>query len=59
MSLGELRLTITRAQKPIARRADAKPGGGNDQKRIRITLTGDDPLLTYDRLVGLLVGGDI
>ena len=32
-----LRLEITRAQKPIARRLDAKPGGGNDQKRIRLT----------------------
>jgi hypothetical protein len=35
----ELRLMITRAQRTIARRPNAKPGGGNDQKRIRITLT--------------------
>lgn len=34
-----LRLEITRAQKSVARRSDAKPGGGNDQKRIRITVT--------------------
>jgi len=51
-----LRLQITRAQKPVARRADAKPGGGNDQKRIRITLTWDDHSLTYDRLLELLSG---
>jgi hypothetical protein len=58
MSVHELRLTITRAQKPVARRADAKPGGGNDQKRIRITLTGDDSVLTYDHLLDFLVGGE-
>lgn len=59
MSSYELRLSITRAQKPVARRADARPGGGNDQKRIRITLTSDDPLLTYDHLLSVLVdGGD-
>jgi hypothetical protein len=52
----ELRLEITRAQKPIARRADAKPGGGNDQKRIRITLTWDDQSVTYENLVALLAG---
>lgn len=51
-----LRLQITRAQKPIARRADAKPGGGNDQKRIRITITWEDRSLSYDRLVELLAG---
>jgi hypothetical protein len=38
MNIGELRMEITRAQKPIARRPNAKPGGGNDQKTIRITL---------------------
>lgn len=37
--VGRLRLEITRSQKSIARRADAKPGGGNDQKRIRITFS--------------------
>lgn len=35
----DLRLDITRAQKPVARRRDAKPGGGNDQKRIRISFS--------------------
>ena len=35
--IATLRLDITRAQKPIARRADAKEGGGNDQKRLRMT----------------------
>ena len=38
----ELRLDITRAQKAIARRADALAAGGNDQKRIRITLKPHD-----------------
>lgn len=56
----ELRLKISRAQKPIGRRADAKPGSdGNSQKRIRITVTGNDPLLTYDRLLATLVGSRI
>jgi len=36
-----LRLRITSAQKPIARRPDARPGGGNDQRRIRMRLTVD------------------
>ena len=36
-----LRLMITRAQKDVARRADVQPGGGNDQKRIRITIAVD------------------
>jgi hypothetical protein len=36
-----VRLRITRAQKSVARRPDAKPGGGNDQKRIRISFTLD------------------
>src|SRR4051812_30631500 len=37
----DLRLEITRAQKGIARRPDAKPGGGNDQKTIVITIIDD------------------
>lgn len=53
----ELRLAITRAQKPVARRANAKIDGGNDQKRIRITLTADDPRLTYAKLRHLLQEG--
>src|SRR4051812_35509861 len=34
-----LRLDITRAQKPVARRPDAKRGGGNDQKTVRMTIS--------------------
>lgn len=52
----DLRLSITRAQKPVARRPDASPGGGNDQKRIRITVTFPDPDLEYDAVYHLLVG---
>ena len=52
----ELRLEITRAQKSVARRAGVKAGGGNDQKRIRITLTSDDQSFTYERVMDLLVG---
>jgi hypothetical protein len=53
----ELRLEITRAVKQIARRPDANPGGGNDQKRIKMTLTLDRAL---DRLEAeqLLIGAD-
>jgi hypothetical protein len=41
--VARLRRRITKAQKSVARRPDAKPGGGNDQKRIRITLSCDRP----------------
>lgn len=51
-----LRLTITRAEKPVARREDAKPGGGNDQKTIRLTLACDDQSVDLDALRDLLVG---
>lgn len=52
-----LRLDIGRAQKPIGRRADVKPGSdGNSQKRIKITLACDDPSLNHTELVDLLVG---
>jgi hypothetical protein len=58
MNVYELRLRISRAQKPIGRRSDAKPGSdGNSQKRIRITLTGNDPLLRYDALLHYLTTG--
>jgi hypothetical protein len=50
-----LRLQITRAQKPVARREDAKPDGGNDQKRIRLTFTPRQRLDEAD-LVQVLVG---
>lgn len=53
----ELRLRITRAQKSVARRPDAKPNGGNDQKRIRITVWSDDEYLSQDALVAVLVSG--
>jgi hypothetical protein len=59
MNIYELRLKISRAQKPIAQRANVKPGSkGNSQRRIRITLTGDNPLLNYDQLLKFLVGGE-
>lgn len=51
----ELRLEITRAQKSIARRSTAKPGGGNDQKRIRITLALDRAPCEFEHLVQLLI----
>jgi hypothetical protein len=50
-----LRLLITRAQKTVARRPDVKPGGGNDQKRIRITFALDDSV-DFGDLKGLLLG---
>lgn len=52
-----LRLDITRAQKVVARRPDAQRGGGNDQKKIRITLACDDPLIHFDRVRALLISG--
>lgn len=59
MNTYELRLNVSRAQKPIARRANVKPGSdGNSQKRIRITLTSDDPSLNYDQLLHYLVSGE-
>lgn len=54
-SCAELRLQITRAQKSVARRPYTEPGGGNDQKRIRITVSFDD--MTGDTLRNRLVGG--
>jgi hypothetical protein len=53
----ELRLLITRAQKSVARRANAKPNGGNDQKRIRITVCSDKKRLSRDALVAVLLNG--
>lgn len=50
-----LRLLITRAQKSVARRPDAKPTGGNDQKRIRITFALDRSVHS-DELKRLLLG---
>ena len=50
-----LRLDITRAQRPIARRAGVKPTGGNDQKRIRMTVTISRPT-DFDAVARLLVG---
>jgi hypothetical protein len=55
-NVAELRLDITRAQKPVARREDAKPGGGNDQKRIRITVACDDSGVDFDRMTSVLLG---
>jgi hypothetical protein len=50
-----LRLEITRAEKPVARRPGVKAGGGNDQKRIRLTLA-LDRRVELDELARLLVG---
>lgn len=50
-----LRLEITRAQRAVARRPNAKPGGGNDQKRIRLTLAFDGAT-NLDQLRRRLVG---
>ena len=59
MDVHDLRLSITRAQRPIARRPQAKDRG-NDQKRIRLTLRSGDAVLGYDRLRAVLVmGSDI
>lgn len=52
----ELRLEITRAVRAIARRPNAKLGGGNDQKRIRITFTLDRGL-SQSEAEQLLVDG--
>jgi hypothetical protein len=53
----ELRLQITRAQRPVARRPGAQPGGGNDQKTIRITFSSGDAGLDLARLQHVLVHG--
>lgn len=56
VDIGELRKDITRAQKLVARRPDAKPGGGNDQKRILLTLECHGADLSFEELRGILVG---
>ena len=54
----ELRLDVSRAQKPIARRSNVKPGSdGNSQKRIRITVSADTQTLTYENLLRILTEG--
>lgn len=54
----ELRLNSSRAQKPIGRRSDVKPGSyGNSQKRIRITLESRDPSLMVSELADFLHKG--
>jgi hypothetical protein len=53
----ELRREIARAQKTIARRPTAKPGGGNGQKRIRMTLAFDDASMVHDDLLAVLEDG--
>lgn len=54
--VAHLRRRITKAQKSVARRPHVKPGGGNDQKRIRITLSADRPY-KCDEFNWLLVSG--
>ncbi len=53
-----LRRRITKAQKSVARRPDAKPGGGNDQKRIRITLSSDRAWRPEEFSLRLVSGGN-
>src|SRR4051812_29208967 len=55
--VARLRRRITKAQKTVARRPDAKPGGGNDQKRIRVTLTCDRPCQRDEFCRWLVIGG--
>jgi hypothetical protein len=50
-----LRLEITRAQKPVARRPGTQPSGGNDQKRIRMTVALTDARVDIDGLASRLV----
>lgn len=52
----ERRREITRAQKGVARSSKAKKAGGNDQKRIRMTVSVESPLSDYDTLCERLVG---
>lgn len=54
--LVELRKDITRAQKAVARRPGAKPGGGNDQKRILLTLECHGSDLSLEELREVLIG---
>jgi hypothetical protein len=54
--VARLRRRITKAQRSVARRPDAKPGGGNDQKRIRITLSCDRTLQREEFSRRLVVG---
>lgn len=52
-----LRLDITRAQKPVARRSGVLPDGGNDQKRICLKVELDDAFISPEELGRLLVAG--
>lgn len=56
VDVGELRKEITRAQKTVARRPGAKPGGGNDQKRILLTLECHGSELNLHELKAVLIG---
>jgi hypothetical protein len=53
----QLRLMITRAQKSVGRRRDAAPGGGNDQKTIRLTVACHDQRLGFEALRAALIEG--
>lgn len=52
------RVLITRAQKGVAGRGDAKVGGGNDQKTIRIMIS-VEPSIGLAELESLLVIGNL
>ena len=49
-----LRRRITKAQRSVARRPNVKLGGGNDQKRIRITLSCQVPILCEELCIRLV-----
>jgi hypothetical protein len=55
--IARLRRRITKAQKSVARRPDAKPGGGNDQKRICMTICCDHPWRREELSRRLVSGG--
>lgn len=54
----KLRLAITRAQRPVARRGNVKAVGGNDQKRIKMTISDRHGVLTFRKLRDVLLSGE-
>jgi len=59
MDLHVLRLDITRAQKSVSRRPGVESVGGNDQKRIRMTLLFDRTPISHEELPELLRLGEV
>ena len=54
--VAELRIGITEGMRAVARRPGAKPGGGNNRKRIRIVITGARIPSAPHRIASHLVG---